>query len=58
MFQIIGTYRGKSEEIDTAETAREARYLVTEYAMAYGQGWSFEIVEDGQFVFSATTEGA
>lgn len=44
-FVIMGTYNGRTEEIDTAETAREARRLVSEYAMAFGAGWSFEIIE-------------
>jgi hypothetical protein len=39
MFKILGKYRGQTEEIDTADTLREAEYLVAEYQMAYGVSW-------------------
>lgn len=37
---IWGKYRGKSEIIDTAETAKDAAYLVGEYRLAYGHEWT------------------
>ena len=43
MFKIIGTYRGKSEVVDTAETKEEAKYLATEYRMAFGSDWAIGI---------------
>lgn len=39
MFKIIGKYRGRTEVIDEAETKKEARYLLAEYRMAFGEGW-------------------
>ncbi len=40
MFEIIGVYQGNKEVIDSAETKEGARYLVNEYRIAFGQGWS------------------
>jgi hypothetical protein len=39
MFDIIGTYHGTSEVLDTVETQQEAEYLRREYQMAYGREW-------------------
>ena len=38
-WRIMGRYRGRSEELDTAEHESEARRLAKEYAMAFGAGW-------------------
>ena len=38
--KIWGRYCGVVEEIDTADSWQEARYLVNEYRMAYGAEWS------------------
>lgn len=35
MFKIMGKYKGATEELDTADTMKEAEYLRAEYAMAY-----------------------
>ena len=40
LVKIIGTYRGKSEVIDTAKDQKEADYLVREYRMAFGPDWT------------------
>lgn len=40
MFQIMGSYQGEVEEIDTAESETEALELVGEYRLAFGQGWT------------------
>lgn len=39
MYEIISTYNGKSEVIDTASSLQEAKYLVGKYQMAYGSEW-------------------
>jgi hypothetical protein len=39
MIRIMGTYQGRTEEIDTADTAAEARYLVAQYQLAFGPAW-------------------
>jgi hypothetical protein len=39
MYRIMGKYRGKTEEIDTAETRKEADRLVEEYRVAFGSQW-------------------
>jgi len=44
-YKIIGTYRGKSEEIDIADDRKEAEYLRNEYALAYGSEWVVTIKE-------------
>ena len=37
---IWGRYKNAAPEIiDTAESMKDAEYLVGEYRMAYGQGW-------------------
>jgi hypothetical protein len=38
-YKIIGVYKGKKETIDNAETPEEARYLVGEYQLAFGNQW-------------------
>jgi len=45
MFEIVGTYRGRSEVIDTCDTMTEAEYLVSEYGLAFGGDWNLLIVE-------------
>lgn len=39
MYNIMGTYNGKTEIIDVAKDEREAIYLVGKYIMAYGPEW-------------------
>lgn len=46
MFKIIAThpaYSPDGEEIDTADSKKEARFLIGEYQMAYGIGWTFKV---------------
>ena len=43
MIRIMGTYQGQIEEIDTAETMKEARALVKEYRVAFGSAWQITI---------------
>ncbi len=38
-YVIFGTYQGSTEEIDCADCLDTARYLVSEYALAYGASW-------------------
>jgi hypothetical protein len=38
-YQIMGKYRGKVEEVDTATGERDADYLVGEYRLAFGRDW-------------------
>lgn len=40
MFNIIGVYQGNAEVIDTAKNMNEARFLISEYRMAYGFRWN------------------
>ena len=42
MFEIIWTSQYGTETIDTADTREEARNLIAEYRIAFGQG-SFKI---------------
>ena len=42
MFEIIWTSQYGTEVIDTADTKKEARDLVAEYRLAFGEG-TFEI---------------
>ena len=45
MYKIIGTYHGKSEEIDSADTLQDAQYLRGEYQLAYGNEWFVTFVK-------------
>ena len=38
-YLIMGKYRGKTEQLDTATGEAEANYLVGEYRMAFGSEW-------------------
>lgn len=40
MYQIIGVSQFGREIIDHADTVREACYLVGEYRLAFGPGWT------------------
>lgn len=37
---IWGRYRGRSEQLDTAESPLEAERLANEYRMAFGPEWT------------------
>lgn len=38
-YRIMGRYRGRKEEIDRADSLREADRLLAEYRMAFGAEW-------------------
>jgi hypothetical protein len=40
---IMGTYHGNTEEVDEAETRKEALYLLGEYRLGFGPEWSLRI---------------
>ena len=43
-YQIFGKYfNGQWELIDVAETKRDRDYLLGEYQLAYGVGWSWKV---------------
>ena len=44
MYKIMGTYRGNTEELDSADNLDEANYLLAEYQLAYAGDWIIEIV--------------
>lgn len=40
-YRIMGRYRGgKVEQLDSASDHKEVEYLLQEYRLAYGAGWS------------------
>jgi hypothetical protein len=44
VYVIMGKYcREPKEEIDTAENKQDAEYLLGEYRMAFGAGWTLTI---------------
>jgi len=45
MYRIMGKYKGLTEELDTADTLREAEYLRAEYSMAYKGTYTIWIEE-------------
>jgi hypothetical protein len=45
MFIIMGTYQGKTEEIDEFDTRDEAEKMLGEYRMAFGAGYALWIIE-------------
>ena len=48
MYSIIGVYKGNPEVIDTADTMKDAIYLMQEYAMSFGHEWSINIKRNKQ----------
>jgi hypothetical protein len=42
-YAIFGRSKYGTEEIDTAETKQSAEYLLNEYRIAFGGGWSLWI---------------
>lgn len=42
-YKIMGRHCGETEEIDSADTMREAQYLANEYRIAFGAGWQIFI---------------
>ncbi len=42
-YVIWGRSQYGTEEVDTAETMPDARYLLAEYRLAFGAGWSLWI---------------
>lgn len=49
-FKIVAKGEGTNyyEEIDTAETQEDADYLIGEYKMAFGPGWSVICIPPNQ----------
>ena len=45
MYQIIGTYRGNTEILDTAESEDDAKFLIWEYRMAFGNELTISCIE-------------
>ena len=43
MYKIIGVYNGQREEVDTADTRKQAEYLAGEYRLAFGKDWIITI---------------
>lgn len=41
---IMGSYQGKTEEIDNFETLSEAETMLAEYRLAYGIDWNLWIL--------------
>lgn len=46
-YRIMGSYKGRTEEVDFADTPGEAQRLLREYRLAFGAGWALW-VEAGQ----------
>ena len=42
-YDIIGTYDGETETVDTFDTRKEARLMLAEYQIAFGPGWFLRI---------------
>lgn len=47
MWTIIGEYKGNKEVIDSAESLKEIRFMISEYRMAYGNDWILSIKRSG-----------
>jgi hypothetical protein len=45
MFIIMGTYQGKTEEIDEFDTRAEAEQMLSEYRMAFGADWALWVID-------------
>jgi len=46
MFKILGTYNGKTEEIDETNTEKEAVEALAEYRIAFGNDWQLRIKKE------------
>ncbi len=44
-YRIMGSYQGRTEEVDCADSAQEAKRLLREYRMAFGAGWALWLEE-------------
>ena len=40
MYKIMGKYRGSTEQIDETDKEATADFLVSEYRLAFGNGWT------------------
>jgi hypothetical protein len=51
-YRIMGSYRGKTEEIDHAEMEKNALYLRCEYQIAFGLDWHVwaEVKQNGKWM--------
>lgn len=38
-YNIMGSYQGQKEIVDTFSTMKEAKEMLTEYVLAFGVGW-------------------
>tara|TARA_R110000787_G_scaffold7564_2_gene25662 strand:+ start:402 stop:548 length:147 start_codon:yes stop_codon:yes gene_type:complete len=47
MWTIIGEYKGNKEVIDSAESLKEIRFMISEYRRAYGKDWILSIKRSG-----------
>ena len=45
-YKIMGTYRGKTECVDTCDNEKDAIHLRTEYSIAFGSDWAIESIRD------------
>lgn len=54
MYKIIAISKYGTEEIDQAETIKDAHYLAGEYRMAYGPDFTITIKKNGQSILSLT----
>lgn len=43
MYKIIGVYQGSKEIVDRFDTLEEAKEMLIEYKMAYGNDWRLYI---------------
>ena len=48
MYKIVGRCQGEKEEIDEFETIKEAKEMLTEYRIAFGQGWMLWVEKEGK----------
>lgn len=51
MYKIMSVSRYGTEQVDEAQTIKEARYLVREYCLAYGSGFIIYI-RKGRKIFA------
>lgn len=54
MYKIISISKYGTEEIDEAETMKEAHHLAGEYRMAFGPEYTITIKRNGRSILSLT----
>lgn len=51
MYKIMSSSRYGTEQVDQADTLKEARYLLQEYRLAFGSGFTIYIKKGRKIIY-------